>query len=198
MTKLDAFALLGVKRQPWFDPGELQEAHLALCKQFHPDVQPDEFGRMQAGAAMASIHEGYEILKNPASRLRHLIELETAQPLPKIEEIPQSQAANLMDLALAGAKVDECLKNFSKSESSLEKASLMPELLEAQDSVDAARTKIGSLTEGVAKELKEMNDQWLKMGVSHLREFAALLSYLRKMDESLARQKLRIQEALLS
>lgn len=196
-TTIDAFSLLGVNRQPWFEPAELHEAHLALCRRFHPDLQTDTPGRLQASAAMADIQAAYQILENPSSRLRHLIELETAQPLPTVEEVPQSQAADLMDLAMISAKAEEFINGFSKAESSLEKASLMPELLATQDSIDAARAKIEKLTEKVVKELRTMNEQWLKQGVSHLQEFAAMLSYLRKMDDGLARQKLRIQEALL-
>lgn len=66
---MDAFAIMGLPRQPALDAIELKETFRQAAARLHPD-SPD--GNT---AAFHDLNEAFAILRDPARRLRHLVEL---------------------------------------------------------------------------------------------------------------------------
>src|SRR5438046_1855915 len=81
----DHFAILEQPRRPWLDPESLKDAFHRLSTMLHPDVR----GTGDA-ARFAALNSAYSVLREPASRVRHLLELTApaalaANPPPPIE-----------------------------------------------------------------------------------------------------------------
>jgi len=66
----DHFAILAQPRRPWLDDAALKEAFHRATAQQHPDVA----GGSSDGAA--ALNGAYAVLRDPATRLRHLLDLE--------------------------------------------------------------------------------------------------------------------------
>lgn len=76
----DCFALLGVPRRPRVDAEELKAAYLRLSAEAHPDAAGGDAARFR------EIQEAHRVLRHPASRLRHLLEVQFGA----VENLPPS------------------------------------------------------------------------------------------------------------
>lgn len=76
----DCFALLGLPRRPRVDVEELKAAYLRLSAEAHPDAAGGDAVRFR------EIQEAHQVLRHPASRLRHLLELQFGA----VENLPPS------------------------------------------------------------------------------------------------------------
>jgi DnaJ-domain-containing protein 1 len=92
----DFFAVLGEPRRPWLEPDLLKEKFLALSASFHPDRVHNlgEAEKQKAQERYAELNAAYNCLREPRSRLRHLLELERGWVPAEIQQIP----SDLMDL----------------------------------------------------------------------------------------------------
>ncbi len=70
---IDAFRELDLPRRPGHPESEIKTAFLERAKTLHPDRQTGDAKKFE------SLRAAYDLLKNPATRLRHLITLETGQ-----------------------------------------------------------------------------------------------------------------------
>jgi len=84
----DHFALLGQPHRPWLDEAALKDAFHRATAQQHPDVAGG------SGAEAAALNAAYAVLRDPAARLRHLLELEWAPSTG----VPAAIAPELADL----------------------------------------------------------------------------------------------------
>ncbi len=78
----DYFAALGVERRFALDGAELERRFYQLSRELHPDrftLQSAET-RQLALERMSLVNEAYRVLKNPALRRHHLLELEGLDP----------------------------------------------------------------------------------------------------------------------
>ena len=66
----DHFAALGLPRGAWLDPEDIKSRHHTLIAKSHPDKIHGDPARASA------LNAARTILENPATRLRHLLELE--------------------------------------------------------------------------------------------------------------------------
>ena len=66
----DHFATLAQPRRPWLDPEALRESFHRAAAQHHPDAAGGTDERF------AALNTAHAILREPAARLRHLLELE--------------------------------------------------------------------------------------------------------------------------
>jgi len=66
----DHFAILAQPRRPWLDDAALKEAFHRATAQQHPDVAGG------SSDSAAALNAAYAVLRDPATRLRHLLDLE--------------------------------------------------------------------------------------------------------------------------
>jgi len=84
----DYFAIFGEPRAPWLDAEVLKEKFHALSATLHPDASANtktasEKNDAALCADFATLNSAYQILRDPAARLRHLIELDFPQLLSR-------------------------------------------------------------------------------------------------------------------
>ncbi len=99
---LDYFALLSTPRRPWLNPDSLKQTFLTLSSAIHPDrVRPaDAADKHTANGRSADLNAGYQCLREPRDRLRHLLELELGVKPSDLTQVPE----DLMDLFFAIGK----------------------------------------------------------------------------------------------
>lgn len=91
----DYFALFALPRRPWLNGEKLEEQYRELARQTHPDQST------HATKDFAEVNEAYRILRDPKSRLRHLLALEGKPPSAATAEIPADLASLFMKIAPA-------------------------------------------------------------------------------------------------
>lgn len=99
----DYFALFTLPRRPWLDREKLEEKYRELARATHPDQTT------QPTMNFAEVNEAYRILRDPKSRLQHLLALEGKPPPASTAEIPS-------DLASLFMKIVPVLKKNDKEE----------------------------------------------------------------------------------
>ncbi len=71
---LDHFAELGQPRRPSLDADALKDHFHRLTAEHHPDIAGD-------GGRFTTLNAAYTVLREPAARLRHLLELDAPAAL---------------------------------------------------------------------------------------------------------------------
>src|SRR5438128_12515999 len=84
---IDYFALFNEPRRPWLDGELLKAKFLQLSAEVHPDRVhgASAADKQRAHERSAELNAAYNCLREPKSRLQHLLELETGAR-PKQEE----------------------------------------------------------------------------------------------------------------
>src|SRR5438034_1253303 len=95
---IDYFALLTEPRRPWIDPDSLKQKFLVLSSDVHPDRvhNASEAEKCLAQERYTNLNTAYNCLREPKSRLQHLLELELGAKPANLQSIPP----DLMDVFL--------------------------------------------------------------------------------------------------
>lgn len=110
---IDHFAVLGLPRRPWLDSEKLKERFHELAGSKHPDAPTGD------SAAFSKINTAYQVLRDPATRLRHLLELEYATGEGEMPSIPESLAERFMHVATLLRGINVFLKQQPSNASAL-------------------------------------------------------------------------------
>ncbi|MDQ3621399.1 MAG: J domain-containing protein [Verrucomicrobiota bacterium] len=186
----DHFAVLNLPRRPWLNPEQLQERFHQIGARLHPDVapqDPNEFARLTSA---------YQVLREPAARLRHLLELEFPDELTKPAAIP----AGLRDLFMQIAPVHEGLAAFlrkhTEATSALARALLASERVGWNRTLGAKRAMLEDRLAGVFEQLRRLDASWSSAVQESGGELAALhaeLSFLGKWTAQLREAQLQLE-----
>ncbi len=98
------FALFGLPVAYELDEEQLGERYRALQQQLHPDRfsdASDQEKRLSLQASMR-VNEAYQVLRDPLTRARYLLDLQTGEPMPENENT-QDSAFLLEQMALREA-----------------------------------------------------------------------------------------------
>ncbi|MDB6171131.1 MAG: hscB [Chthoniobacteraceae bacterium] len=183
----DYFSILDQPRRPWLEEAPLKESFQRLAAIQHPD----KAGTGDA-ARFAVLNSAYSTLKEPALRLRHLLELES-EPLPSTAQIPPALAQVFMELAGARGKLDRFLAKQSGASSPLGKAMVAIEKNALQESWELMARRIRTAKESATERLMQLDADW--HGPEPVRE---TLVALHQEFAYLARWETQLREALLS
>ena len=91
---IDHFAALSEPRRPWLDLEKLKSRFHILAAARHPDR-----GMTNDPERFASLNTSYNVLRDHAARLRHLLELEHPEALPVSGRVPADLAEHFMKVA---------------------------------------------------------------------------------------------------
>ena len=172
----DFFALLGGPRRPWLDPEQVKETFHHLSRTLHPDQQAEATGDF------ARLNEAQATLRDPKSRLRHLLELEHPQVrLAGPAGIPPGLAnlfapvhGLLQDVdSLLGKKISAC--------SALAKALLARDEFTLREKVENSLAELETLEADALAELQAFDTEWtsgLPGGADRLHMFYQRFAYL--------------------
>lgn len=181
----DHFAILAQPRRPWIDPGLLRETFHRLSATLHPDVP--ETGD---AAQFAALNAAYTVLKEPASRLRHLLELEA----PELLSAPANPGALgnlLMNLAGLRPKLQKLQARKAAGTSPLSAALLAADEAGLRQEVEGIQAAIEAEHEKALTQLQEIDGSWTSVTPP---DFAALTSLYHRLS-FLAKGRTQAREA---
>lgn len=196
---IDHFALLGEPRRPWIDPEALKEKFLALSTQTHPDkVRTQSNAEDQAAnQRFAELNAAYNCLREPRSRLLHLLELETGAKPKEVQRIPPGTMDLFVEIGQACRDADQLLEQSRKITSPLGKVRSFEQGQVWTEKLTALQSKINVRAAELQAELTRLNSLWAAapdsdpaarragLPLDRLEEIYRILSYIARWTEQI-------------
>lgn len=160
--------------------GELQENYLRLASAWHPDAAGGDAGQFR------ELQEGRRILSEPASRLRHLLDLEGVPP--------QGGGAHgspelFMEVAGALEAAKTLRRKFSESRTAIGRATLEGERRKVEQRIQRIAEHLSEHRDALMERLREEDGKWPAVDHFELeqtgRKFVFLDRWSRELRESL-------------
>lgn len=158
----DCFALLNEPRSPWLETEPLKMKFFTLSSEVHPDRVhgASESEKRQANQRYTELNAAYQCLREPRSRVRHLLELELGSKPSDLTDVPN----DLMELFFAVGKqfreVDAFLAEKSKATSPMIQVQLFERGMERVGQLQALNQMIASRRDALLGELKSFDADW--------------------------------------
>jgi curved DNA-binding protein CbpA len=169
------------------DPDALKAKYHLLTTAQHPDVAG-------ATADFAEINRAYQILCDPASRLRHLLDLEAPGTLTRSHPIPAEIASFFPPVAQATHDLDSFLKKHAAAASPLAKALLSTTQYRIQEQLEQTIATLQSKQDTLLSQLRDADSLWftdrpaaLRLLPSLWQSFGYTAKWLTMLRESLFR-----------
>jgi len=185
----DHFAILAQPRRPWLDDAALKEAFHRATAQQHPDV----IGGSSEDAA--ALNAAYAVLREPAARLRHLLDLEwpdlastAAGITPELADLFGKIAA----LRQAGAALT---KKEAAAQSPLARALLAGDHAAHRGSLESTLTTLAAAEAAADDDLRGMDAGWSTRDAALHARLAVLqqrFAYLAKWQTQLREDLFRL------
>jgi molecular chaperone HscB len=168
----DYFAFLGLPRKLLIDPGDLERRFRDLSRKFHPDyyynASPAE--RLASLERSSYLNDAYRALKNPISRVEHLLAIE-GLPSARSEEGTAKVPPSLLEEVFAlNEELDEIRE---VRESGEDPEVLLLRLAKAREPIDAKRDEH-------ERQLQELSARWDSQERASAQEKRATLDALRE------------------
>ncbi|MCC7377075.1 MAG: hypothetical protein IT581_20610 [Verrucomicrobiales bacterium] len=158
----DFFSLLRETRAPWVDGERLKAKFLELSSAAHPDRfhTASESERESAGRRYAEVNEAYQALREPRSRLLHLLELEVGTKPKDIQRLPPGTMDLFVEVGQVCREVDGFLEKRRAVTSPMLKVRLFAQGLEWTERLQALQGKVNARGAELDAELQRMNAAW--------------------------------------
>jgi len=176
----DHFTALGQPRRPWLDPEELKDLFHRLTAEHHPD-------RTGNAERFTAINAAYAVLRDPAARLRHLLELE-ATPAQAAAPLPEALTETFMRIATLRRNIGVFVKQQGAATTPLGQALLASARFSLQRDVELELAELDAAQAIALEALREADRQWPERTPALLEQLATLqqeLSYLAKWSAQL-------------
>ena len=200
---MDYFALLNEPRRPWLDEELLKAKFLELSSEVHPDRihgAPEE-EKQRANQRFADLNSAYHCLREPKTRLQHLLELESGTRPKEIQQIPPETMDLFLEIAQLCRDVDGFLSQRAGVTSPVLKVEMFERSQEWTDKLTAVQRRLNAEREALAAELKQMNPAWEEATASgEARSRSLPLGQLQKVGSQLGyltRWAAQIQERVV-
>jgi molecular chaperone HscB len=148
----DYFAFLGLPRRLTIDALDLEKRFRDLSRQFHPDyyynATPAE--RLASLERSSYLNDAYRTLKNPVSRVEHLLAIEGLPPAKSEEGTAKVPPSLLEEVFALNEELDEIR--------ALRESGTDPERLRVR--LESARTPIEEKREEHERQLQELSAHW--------------------------------------
>ena len=180
----DAFALFNLPRRPWLDAAELRNEFHRRSAGLHPDAGGD-------ADAFAQLNAAHRTLSDPASRLRHLLELEAPEVLAQSQQIPPALSDRFMRVGAARKSAESFLAKHCAASSPLARALLAGEHAAQTQALDTALGELDAAHADALARLRDLDANWRERipDITHLH---AELSYLGKWTAQLRASRLEL------
>jgi curved DNA-binding protein CbpA len=149
----DLFALLGESPRPWLDLDQLKAKYHGLTAREHPDAAG-------ATADFAEINRAFQVLSGPATRLRHLLDLESHVALSRAQPVPGDITPFFTPVAGATQSFDAFLKKHAAASSPLARALLSTEQCRLQERIEQTLASLQQKQDAVLAQLREADALW--------------------------------------
>ena len=120
----DYFALLTETRRPWLDADTLKTMFFAVSSEVHPDRvhNASESDKLVANQRYTELNAAYQCLREPRSRIRHLLELELGAKPSDLTNVPDDLMELFFAVGKAFREVDAFLGEKAQATSPLARA----------------------------------------------------------------------------
>jgi molecular chaperone HscB len=148
----DYFAFVGLPRKLLIDPQDLERRFRELSRQFHPDYfyNATSAERLASLERSSYLNDAYRALKNPVSRIEHLLAIE-GLPSARSEEGTAKVPPSLLEEVFAlNEELDEIRELRESGEDS---ETLLARLADARKPIDAKRDEH-------ERQLQELSARW--------------------------------------
>lgn len=164
----DHFSILALPRRPWLEPAEIKDAFHRLAAERHPDSPGGD------AEAFARTNAAWQILREPASRLRHLLELEFSTLDLASPPLPSSLADAFMDLAALLRALEDFRRRQAAASGALASALLAEDRAKLERRLRTALTRIDAVIARALEEVRTIDASWLLRDESIAERLSAL------------------------
>lgn len=168
----DYFAFLGLPRRLTIDARDLEQRFRDLSRKFHPDyyynAAPAE--RLASLERSSYLNDAYRALRNPVSRVEHLLAIEGLPPAKTEESTAKVPPSLLEEVFALNEELDEIRE--------LRESGGDPDRLRAR--LDAARAPIERRRDEHEQQLRELSARWDGQAGAPSSEQRATLEALRE------------------
>ncbi|MEA3208378.1 MAG: molecular chaperone HscB [Chthoniobacter sp.] len=174
----DHFTVLQQPRRPWLDADALKDVFHRRSAALHPDVP----GTGET-ARFASLSAAYTALREPASRLRHLLELDAPELLSATAPPPTELADLFMRLAGQRRRLDQFIAQRAAASSPLGRALLAGEAAVLRRDLAAMTAAVEAAHSAALEDLRALDAIWNASDPAHWTALSVLhdrLTYLGK------------------
>jgi len=185
----DYFAVLELPRRAWLDPAPLKAKFLQLAAQRHPDA----IGTSDA-TAFAELNTAYQLLREPSSRVRHLLDLE-GFVAPAGGAVPPAIGTSFMQVSAVLAAAERIRRKQDAAASPLAAALLASERADCLAQISRARADVEAQTKTLEAELQSLDAAWRSgaaYAATRLAELAAAFAYVTRWLSQLREAQLRL------
>ncbi|MCB1224570.1 MAG: hypothetical protein KDK99_02055 [Verrucomicrobiales bacterium] len=174
----DYFSLLGLPRQAALDEEALTQAHHAAGRSLQAAAAPDAAASMQ-------LNEARDVLSQPDSRLRHLLELESAdgEAAWRTVPLPEELMGLFLQLGPLLQEVDAFAKKKQAASSALARALLAGEEMRLRERVEDLAPALEAAWQPLIAELTQIDALRAQAAPDALERMALLsarMAYLRR------------------
>ena len=158
----DYFALLTETRRPWLDADTLKTMFFAVSSEVHPDRvhNASESDKLVANQRYTELNAAYQCLREPRSRIRHLLELELGAKPSDLTNVPDDLMELFFAVGKAFREVDAFLGEKAQATSPLIQVQLFERGMERVEQLNELSHNISPRREALLKELKTLDADW--------------------------------------
>jgi curved DNA-binding protein CbpA len=162
----DFFALLDEPQRPWLDAEALKVKFLARSAEVHPDRvhQTSDATKLAANQRYTELNAAYNCLREPRSRIRHLLELELGAKPSDLTNVPDDLMELFFSIGKVFREVDAFLAQKAKATSPLLQVQFFERGQDWIEKLGALREKIFARRETLLGEVQAMNGSWETAG----------------------------------
>ena len=198
----DCFALLNEPRRPWLDPEALKQKFIAISKDVHPDRVHGrtDAERQAAQERYTELNAAYQCLREPRTRLQHLIELELGEKPADLQRVPPDLMNRFLEVGNLCREVDPFLVEKSSVTSPLLQVQMFERSQAWTERLNALQMRLTSWQNELSRELQSLDAAWdpstpsdpaaRRATLPRLEELARLFAYF-------ARWSAQIQERIV-
>lgn len=150
----DHFANLALPRRPWLGPEEIKVAFHRLAAERHPDSPGGD------AESFAATNAAWQILRAPASRLRHLLELEFSALDLASTQLPPSLADAFMDMAALLRALEDFRRRKAAASGALAGALLANDRGKLESRIRDALARIEAIIARALDEVRTIDASW--------------------------------------
>ena len=182
----DHFAILAQPRRPWLHAEALKDSFHRASLQEHPDVAGG------SGENAAAINAAYAVLRDPATRLRHLMALEWPDSAPSPAAITAALADYFGRIATLRQTGAVLAKKEAAAQSPLARALLAGDRAAHRRDLQAALTELEAAEAAAQADLRAIDAAWDRRDNAT----PALLAAVQQQFSFLAKWQAQIREDL--
>jgi curved DNA-binding protein CbpA len=193
----DYFALLDEPRRPWLDPENLKSKFLTLSSEVHPDRVhgASESEKKEAQERYITLNAAYNALREPRTRLAHLLELERGTKPEAVQMVPGGVMDLFGKIGTVLRRADGLIAEKNAATSPMVRFQIFSRAEPVMEELDSLKKELRAQETRALEEVREIDARWPEATFSELRHaHLAKLESTRHLLNYLARWGGQLEE----